>query len=81
MPDPSNAIVTGEPEPVRKAIILAAGVGDRLRPFTDKSPKCLAKVAGVPILKNALTQLAAIGVKEVAIVVGHHKEIIIAIAI
>ena len=77
MPGPSSAIVTGEPESVRKAVILAAGVGDRLRPFTDKSPKCLAKVAGVPILKNALTQLAAIGVKEVAIVVGHHKEIII----
>jgi histidinol-phosphate/aromatic aminotransferase/cobyric acid decarboxylase-like protein/choline kinase len=66
-----------DPQPVLKAIILAAGVGDRLRPFTDKNPKCLAEVAGVTILKNALTQLAATGTKEVAIVVGHHKETII----
>ncbi|MEE9384666.1 MAG: aminotransferase class I/II-fold pyridoxal phosphate-dependent enzyme [Nannocystaceae bacterium] len=58
-------------------MILAAGVGDRLRPFTDTSPKCLAEVAGTPILENALSHLAALGTMEVAIVVGHHKERII----
>ena len=59
---------------VRKAIILAAGVGDRLRPFTQQFPKCLVPVNGVPILVNALTHLSDVGVKEVVIVVGHHKE-------
>jgi histidinol-phosphate/aromatic aminotransferase/cobyric acid decarboxylase-like protein/NDP-sugar pyrophosphorylase family protein len=61
---------------VRKAIILAAGIGDRLRPFTDTNPKCLAAVAGVPILESTLTHLAALGTEVVAIVVGHHKDII-----
>ena len=59
---------------VRKAIILAAGVGDRLQPFTRQFPKCLTPVNGVPILVNALTHLSDVGVNEVVIVVGHHKE-------
>ncbi len=59
---------------VRKAIILAAGIGDRLQPFTQQSPKCLAPVSGVPILVNALTHLSEVGVNEVVVVVGHHKE-------
>jgi choline kinase len=59
---------------IRKAIILAAGVGDRLQPFTQLFPKCLAPVNGVPILVNALTHLSDAGVNEVVIVVGHHKE-------
>jgi len=64
-------------ERIRKAIILAAGVGDRLRPFTHENPKCLAEVTGVPILENALKHLASLGTEEVVIVVGHHKERII----
>ena len=56
---------------VRKAVILAAGVGDRLRPFTQEFPKCLVPVNGVPILVNALTHLSDVGVTEVVIVVGH----------
>jgi histidinol-phosphate/aromatic aminotransferase/cobyric acid decarboxylase-like protein/NDP-sugar pyrophosphorylase family protein len=59
---------------IRKAIILAAGIGDRLQPFTHQFPKCLAPVSGVPILVNALTHLSDVGVHEVVIVVGHHKE-------
>ena len=65
------------PEQVRKAVILAAGVGDRLRPFTNKFPKALVEVGGVSILDNTLTHLAACGTEEVAIVVGHHKEVIL----
>ncbi len=65
------------PESIRKAVILAAGVGDRLRPFTNKLPKCLVPVAGVPILDNTLAHLAALGTEDIAVVVGHHKEAII----
>jgi histidinol-phosphate/aromatic aminotransferase/cobyric acid decarboxylase-like protein/choline kinase len=61
---------------VKKAVILAAGVGDRLRPFTDKNPKCLVEVASTPILENTLTHLAAFGTETVVIVVGHHKQVI-----
>lgn len=59
---------------VRKAIILAAGMGNRLSPLTDKLPKCLVLVNGVPILVNALTHLADSGINEVVIVVGHLSE-------
>jgi histidinol-phosphate/aromatic aminotransferase/cobyric acid decarboxylase-like protein/CTP:phosphocholine cytidylyltransferase-like protein len=72
-----NRTPSQSPEQVRKAVILAAGVGDRLRPFTNKFPKALVEVGGVSILDNTLTHLAACGTKEVAIVVGHHKEVIL----
>ena len=37
-----------------KAIILVAGIGNRLKPFTKIVPKCLTEVNGEPILLNAL---------------------------
>jgi len=60
--------------PVRKAIILAAGIGSRLEPFTEHTPKCLAPINGVPILTNMLTHLSDSGVEETVIVVGYLKE-------
>ncbi|MBF0352683.1 MAG: aminotransferase class I/II-fold pyridoxal phosphate-dependent enzyme [SAR324 cluster bacterium] len=62
---------------IPKAIILAAGTGSRLKPFTEHLPKCLTPLNGVPILVNALTQLFTAGVRETIIVVGHLKEKII----
>lgn len=62
---------------VRKAVILAAGFGDRLRPFTNDNPKCLVPVTGIPILDNTLAHLAALGTEEIVIVVGHKAEVII----
>jgi histidinol-phosphate/aromatic aminotransferase/cobyric acid decarboxylase-like protein/choline kinase len=72
-----NSTPPGSPEKIRKAVILAAGIGDRLRPFTNELPKCLVEVAGVPILDNALAHLSSLGTQEVAIVVGHHKTAVI----
>src|SRR4029453_14376450 len=60
----------------QRAVILAAGLGSRLRPFTDDRPKPLVPVHGMPILHNALLNLAAVGVKEVTIVVGYRRQII-----
>ncbi len=64
------------PTPVRKAVILAAGIGDRLRPFTDTHPKCLVTVVGVPILENTLLRLSEVGTTEVVLVVGHFGDMI-----
>jgi len=64
----------GSCPPVRKAIILAAGIGSRLCPFTEHTPKCLAPINGVPILVNMLTHLSDVGVEETIIVVGYLKE-------
>jgi MurNAc alpha-1-phosphate uridylyltransferase len=55
----------------RRAMVLAAGFGQRLRPITDTLPKPLVKVAGVPIIDTVLDRLAAAGVEE-AVVNLHH---------
>jgi NDP-sugar pyrophosphorylase family protein len=54
-----------------KAMILAAGLGTRLRPLTDDRPKALVEVAGRTLLEIALTRLRSFGVNEV-IVNTHH---------
>jgi L-glutamine-phosphate cytidylyltransferase len=61
----------------RHAIILAAGEGKRLLPFTEHFPKCFAEVGGVTILENALQQFGTYGIESVSIVAGHLKEVII----
>jgi histidinol-phosphate/aromatic aminotransferase/cobyric acid decarboxylase-like protein/GTP:adenosylcobinamide-phosphate guanylyltransferase len=57
--------------PVRRALILAAGLGQRMRPLTSGVPKCLVEVNGVPILFRSLRVLASAGVTQAIIVVGH----------
>ncbi|AMA61554.1 phosphocholine cytidylyltransferase family protein [Bradyrhizobium sp. CCGE-LA001] len=60
----------------KNAVILAAGCGSRLRPLTELRPKPLVEVNGISILHNALCNLEAVGVNEVAIVVGYRKDAI-----
>lgn len=55
----------------RYAIILAAGEGSRLKPLTEKIPKCMVEVGGHSILANALSLFAEKGVEATRIVVGH----------
>ena len=63
-----------EPYKVRKAIILAAGFGQRLAPVTLDTPKPLVKVNGVRILDTLLDALYAKGIKNITIVRGYKKE-------
>ncbi|MGY8668604.1 phosphocholine cytidylyltransferase family protein [Bradyrhizobium sp. UFLA05-109] len=62
------------PDTPSQAVILAAGLGSRLRPLTETRPKPLIEVHGTPILHNALGNLAALGVSETTIVVGYRKD-------
>jgi len=55
-----------------RALVLAAGLGTRLRPLTDVAPKPLLPVTGLPILGHTLQQLAAVGC-EAAAVNLHHR--------
>jgi mannose-1-phosphate guanylyltransferase len=57
-----------------KAFLLAAGVGSRLRPLTDTTPKCLVTIDGAPLVDIWLRQLAAAGVDEVLVNVHHLAE-------
>jgi NDP-sugar pyrophosphorylase family protein len=57
-----------------KALILAAGVGSRLKPLTDATPKALIPVGGVPMLERALIRLKDAGVKSFVVNVHHHAQ-------
>ena len=54
-----------------KALLLAAGLGTRLRPLTDRVPKCLIPIAGRPLLDYWLMALADAGVRQVMINTHH----------
>lgn len=60
-----------------QGVILAAGVGKRLRPFTEILPKGLIEIEGNPLLAHSLNTLNQNGIKEVIIVVGYLHEAII----
>ena len=59
---------------VRRAVVLAAGLGSRLGAYTAEVPKCLVPVNGVPVLANALEQLEAAGIEETTVVVGYRAD-------
>lgn len=60
-----------------QAIILAAGIGKRLRPLTDEIPKCMVAIKGKPIIYYIMNQLAqSKKVETVIIVCGYKAEVI-----
>jgi len=61
-----------------KAMVLAAGLGTRLRPLTDDRPKALVTVAGRTLLEIALVRLRGFGVREVVVNAHHYAEMIVA---
>src|SRR5262245_15254835 len=54
-----------------RAIIVAAGMGRRLAPYTDDRPKCLVEVGGRTILERQIDAYRAAGVDEIAVVRGY----------
>jgi len=59
-----------------KAMILAAGLGTRLRPLTDDRPKALVEVDGRTLLEIALTRVRNTGVREVIVNLHHHADLV-----
>lgn len=54
-----------------KAMIFAAGMGTRLKPFTDSHPKALAQVNGVPLLERNIKYLQGYGINDFVINIHH----------
>jgi mannose-1-phosphate guanylyltransferase len=57
-----------------KALLLAGGLGTRLRPITETVPKCLVPVAGRPMLDYWLDALEKAGIGEVLLNTHHHRD-------
>lgn len=60
--------------PLKRAVILAAGQGTRLRPLTDDRPKCLVPLHGRALLEWQLASLREGGAQEIAVVGGYRSE-------
>ena len=56
---------------IKKAMILAAGRGERMRPLTDHLPKPLVEVQNKPLIVHHIERLAAAGVEEIIINHAH----------
>lgn len=61
--------------PIKQAIILAAGQGRRLLPYTKECPKCLLEVGGKTLIEHQVEALHAQGIDHITVVVGYlgHK--------
>jgi len=59
---------------MKQAVILAAGEGQRLRPFTVNRPKVMLSIADKPILQYVIEALAQSGIRDIVLVVGYRKE-------
>ena len=59
---------------MKQAIVLTAGEGQRLRPFTVNRPKAMLSIADKPILQYVVEALAQNGIRNIVLVVGYRKE-------
>ena len=65
--------MTKETHMVKRAIIMAAGIGKRMQPLTFETPKPLVKVNGIRMIDTVVSALHQNGITEIYVVVGHLK--------
>ncbi|SDS68215.1 Nucleotidyl transferase [Streptomyces sp. TLI_053] len=70
------SVEDAEPGTVRQAVVLAGGLGSRLRPLTLTVPKPMVEVRGTPILRHQLDWLAESRVEQVVVSAGHRAQVI-----
>lgn len=57
-----------------KAIILAAGSGQRLLPYTETVPKCLVEIAGRSLLQHQVDVMRSVGVEDITVITGYRAD-------
>lgn len=62
---------------INQAVILAGGIGARLRPITDKIPKPMAPINGIPFLDYLINSIIQVGIRRILLLVGYKKNVII----
>ena len=62
--------------PLKQAVIVAAGLGRRLKPHTDDRPKALIEINGTSMIRNSIDIMLGGGIEEIIVVVGYKKEMI-----
>ncbi|UHS62665.1 nucleotidyltransferase family protein [Agrobacterium vaccinii] len=63
---------------IKQAMVLAAGLGTRMRPITDTIPKPLVQIAGRPMIDYVLDALVEAGVETIVVNIHHHAEQMVA---
>ena len=59
-----------------QALILAAGTGSRLKQYTEKVPKCMVPVNGIPMIERAIDAIISAGIKQLYIGLGYKAEVL-----
>lgn len=59
-----------------QALILAAGTGSRLRPYTNEVPKCMVKADGVPMIKRAFDAILEAGIRKIVVGLGYKAAVL-----
>jgi L-glutamine-phosphate cytidylyltransferase len=75
-PAHTNGSTSLQPGRITTALMLAAGKGTRLRPHTEKIPKCLVEVGGKPLIAHVMEALEARGFRRFVIITGYRHELI-----
>ena len=62
---------------IKQAVILAGGLGNRLRPLTDIIPKPLAPINGIPFLDYLINSLVNVGINNIVLLLGYKYNLIV----
>lgn len=66
--------MTSEKHKITTALLMAAGMGTRIRPLSENIPKPLIQVNGIPMIESLLNAITKAGITEIIISVGYKKE-------